>query len=211
MNCELIKNLLFDLGGVIMDLKKSACVDAFRQLGLKDTNAFFGEYSQQGPFMEVEEGTITPEQFHQRVRQIIGRDDLTDSEIDDAFMQFLIGIPVERLRQLQLLRQNYGVYLLSNTNPIMWDAKIASEFRKDGLAIDGYFDGIVTSFQAKALKPKPEIFKYAEEHLGIKPEETLFLDDSLANIEAARALGFQGLHIRPGDEFYAELAKMGIN
>ncbi len=211
MNCELINNLLFDLGGVIMDLKKSACVDAFRLLGLEDTSAFFGEYSQQGPFKEVEEGAITPDQFHQRVRSIIGRDDLTDKEIDDAFMQFLAGIPVERLRQLQLLRQNYGVYMLSNTNPIMWNAKIADEFRKDGLTVDGYFDGIVTSFQAKALKPKPEIFRYAEEHLGIKPGETLFLDDSIDNVEAARRLGFHGLHIRPGDEFYAELAKMGIN
>lgn len=206
----MIRNLLFDLGGVIFDLKRSACEEAFRELGLDDTSKFFGEYSQQGPFMEIEEGKITPAQFHEYVRGIIGNNLLTDNEIDSAFMKFLVGIPVERLRQLQLLRQHYGIYLLSNTNVIMWNAKIADEFRKDGLTIEEYFDGIVTSFEAKALKPKPEIFRYAEEHLGIKPEETLFLDDSLANIEAAQKLGFKGLHILPGHEFYDELAAMGI-
>lgn len=207
----MIRNLLFDLGGVIFDLRKSACVEAFRELGLKDTNEFFGEYSQKGPFMELEEGKITPEEFHAHVRSIIGNKDLTDREIDAAFMRFLVGIPVERLRQLQLLRQNYGVYMLSNTNPIMWNDKIASEFRKDGLDVREYFDGIVTSFEAKALKPSEAIFRYAQDHLGIEPEETLFLDDSLENIKAASELGFHGLHIKPGDEFYAELSKMGIN
>lgn len=207
----MIRNLLFDLGGVIFDLKRTACEEAFRELGLSDTGKFFGEYGQQGPFMEIEEGKITPEQFHEYVRSLIGNSDLTDREIDAAFMKFLVGIPVERLRQLQLLRQHYGVYLLSNTNPIMWNDKIASEFKKDGLSVQEYFDGIVTSFEAKVLKPKPEIFKYAEEHLGIKPEETLFLDDSIDNIRAAQELGFQGLHIKPGMEFYEELSKLGIN
>lgn len=207
----MIRNLLFDLGGVIFDLKRSACEDAFRELGLNDTGKFFGEYGQQGPFMEIEEGKITPGQFHEYVRNLIGNQNLTDREIDSAFMKFLVGIPAERLRRLQLLRQHYGVYLLSNTNPIMWNDKIASEFKKDGLTVQEYFDGIVTSFQAKALKPSAAIFKYTEEKLGIKPEETLFLDDSLDNINAAKELGFQGLHIKPGMEFYDELGKMGIN
>lgn len=206
----MIQNLLFDLGGVIMDLKRTDCEEAFRQLGLKDTKEFFGEYVQKGPFMLLEEGTIGPGEFHTFVRSIIGND-ITDRQIDDAFMKFLVGIPVHRLRQLQLLRQHYNVYMLSNTNVIMWNAKIKEEFEKDGLCMQEYFDGIVTSFEAKALKPKPEIFRYTEEHLGIKPEETLFLDDSLANIEAACQLGFRGLHIKPGAEFYDELGKIGIS
>lgn len=206
----MIRNLLFDLGGVIFDLRKSACVEAFRELGLKDTSEFFGEYSQKGPFMEIEQGKISPAQFHDRVRSIIGNPDLTDREIDSSFMKFLVGIPLERLRHLQALRQNYSVYMLSNTNPIMWNDKIASEFKKDGLEVSEYFDGIVTSFEAKALKPDPEIFRYTVSRLGINPEETLFLDDSLENIKAAAALGFHGLHIKPGVEFYDELAKMDI-
>ena len=85
------------------------------------------------------------------------------------------------------------MYLLSNTNKIMWDSRIAEEFRKiPGREMDSYFDGTVTSFEARALKPSAEIFGYAVRKLGIVPEETLFLDDSQENIRAAVALGFHG-------------------
>lgn len=196
----MIKNLLFDLGGVIMDIKKDNCVEAFRQLGLPDTSAFFGDYGQKGPFAQIEEGMITVDEFHAYVKALIPAP-ATDAEIDAAFMKFLIGIPVERLRELQRLRAaGYGIYLLSNTNPIMWHAKIADEFRKDGLQIGDYFDGIVTSFEAKALKPSPKIFEYAISHLGIDPAETLFLDDSQANLDGAAALGFQTALVPEGAE-----------
>ncbi len=115
------------------------------------------------------------------------------SQIDDAFNQFLVGIPAYRLEALAGLRRRYGVYLLSNTNKIMWDSRIAEEFRKiPGREMDSYFDGTVTSFEARALKPSAEIFGYAVRKLGIVPEETLFLDDSQENIRAAVALGFHG-------------------
>lgn len=183
-----------------MDLKKDNCVEAFRQLGLPDTGSFFGEYSQSGPFMLIESGKISIDEFHQMVRSIIPRP-VTDAEIDHAFMQFLIGIPPRRLDELVQLRRHYRVYLLSNTNAIMWNAKIADEFRKQGYDINHYFDGIVTSFEAKCLKPSAEIFDYACRKLGIVPDETLFLDDSLANVEAARALGFHAEQVAEGEEF----------
>lgn len=183
-----------------MDIKKENCVQAFRQLGLPDTDAFFGEYSQKGPFLLIEEGAITPEEFHTEVRRLIPHP-VTDAEIDNAFMQFLVGIPEHRLDALSRLRSSYGIYLLSNTNPIMWNAKIAGEFRKQGRDIGAYFDGLVTSFDAKCLKPGAAIFEYACSTLGIIPEETLFLDDSLANVEAARALGFHAEQVPPGTEF----------
>lgn len=200
-----LQNLLFDLGGVIMDIKKDNCVEAFRLLGLKDPTAFFGDYGQKGPFLEIEQGLIDTDQFHAYVRSLLP-EGVTDKEIDDAFMKFLIGIPVERLRKLQELRHDYNIYLLSNTNPIMWKAKIAEEFRKDGLDIDGYFDGIITSFEAKALKPNPEIFRFTIDRLKIKPEETLFFDDSLANLGAAAKFGFRTAHVKQ-DKGFAECLK----
>lgn len=203
----MIKNLLFDLGGVIMDIKKDNCVEAFRQLGLPDTSAFFGDYGQKGPFAQIEEGMITVDEFHAYVKALIPTP-ATDAEIDAAFMKFLIGIPVHRLHELQRLRAAcYGIYLLSNTNPIMWHAKIAEEFRKDGLQIGDYFDGIVTSFEAKALKPGAKIFEYAISHLGIDPTETIFLDDSQANLDGAAALGFQTALVPEGAEFGEILRK----
>lgn len=205
----MIQNLLFDLGGVIMDIKKDNCVDALRFLGFRNPEEYLGDYSQKGPFGQLEQGLITPDEFRAFVRSNIDGP-VTDEQIDDAFNKFLIGIPVERLHQLQQLRQHYGIYMLSNTNAIMWYSKIADEFRKDGLQVDAYFDGIVTSFEAKLLKPDVRIFEYVASHCDIKPEETLFLDDSLANLTGAEKAGFRTAHVPEGKEFIDVLAEMDL-
>ncbi|MDE7466948.1 MAG: HAD family phosphatase [Muribaculaceae bacterium] len=200
-------NLLFDLGGVIMDIRKENCIAAFERLGLKDAASYFGEFSQQGPFMLLERGDMTVDQFHQALRQNLPAG-VTDAQIDDAFCQFLIGIPVHRLHSLEQLRRRYPVYMLSNTNPIMWDSKIRTEFEKDGKYREDYFDGIVTSFEARSLKPEQKIFEYAASKLGIEPAETLFLDDSELNLEAAEDLGFKTALVAPGMEFPEVLAEV---
>lgn len=188
----MIKNLLFDLGGVIMDIRRENCVKAFQELGMSDIGEFLGDYGQKGAFKLLEEGALTPDEFRAEIMKScpVGT---TGSQIDDAFNQFLVGIPAYRLEALAGLRRRFGVYLLSNTNKIMWESRIAEEFRKiPGREMDSYFDGTVTSFEARALKPSAEIFGYAVRKLGIVPEETLFLDDSQENIRAAVALGFHG-------------------
>lgn len=192
----MIKNLLFDLGGVIMDIEKERCIDAFQQLGLKDAASFFGDFGQKGPFMLIEEGRITPEEFHAAIREMMPVK-VSDKEMDNAFIRFLIGIPVERLRLLESLRRRYKIFLLSNTNPIMWNSFIASEFRKDGHDINYYFDGVVTSFEAKALKPDAKIYQYTIEKLDIRPDETIFFDDSQKNLDAACLQQFKTCLVAP--------------
>ena len=197
----MIKNLLFDLGGVIMDIRRENCIAAFHRLGMADIETFVGDYGQTGPFGDLEEGKIDADQFHKEVRRHIPHE-VTDKEIDEAFNAFLIGIPVRRLEELRKLRKHYRIYLLSNTNPIMWNQEIAKAFTREGLTIDDYFDGMVTSFEAKCYKPDPKIFREVETSFGIKPEETIFFDDSKANVEAAARLGFNTVHVAPGTEFY---------
>lgn len=197
----MIKNLMFDLGGVIMNIRRQNCVEAFKALGMADPDMFLGEYSQSGPFAAIENGSSTPERFRDDVRAIIGRD-LSDAAIDEAFGRFLTGIPAERLDQLEKLRRHYKLYLLSNTNPIMWGQGIAREFAQRGHDADYYFDGIVKSYEARVMKPEPEIFRIAESEFGIRPEETIFLDDSAKNCEAARELGFGAICVEPGKEFH---------
>lgn len=196
----MIKNLLFDLGGVIMDIEKERCVAAFEELGLRDARSYFGDFSQQGPFMRLEQGTISPDEFHAALRTGLP-EGVSDEDIDRAFCKFLIGIPAHRLDELRRLRRSYRVYMLSNTNPIMWKSKIRDDFGKQGLTREDYFDGIVTSFEAKALKPDRAIFDFACRNLGIRPEETLFIDDSQANLNAAAALGFRTALAAPHTEF----------
>lgn len=197
----MIKNLLFDLGGVIMDIRRLNCVASFERLGMKDADSFLGEYSQKGPFLQLEEGLINEAQFRDAVREYIDGE-VTNEQIDKAFCDFLVGIPTYRLEQLRQLKKQYGIYMLSNTNPIMWHSRIAEEFRQEGMEREDYFDGIVTSFEACSIKPDAKIFHTVVEKLGIKPEETLFLDDSQKNLDAASALGFHTLLVAPGSEFF---------
>ncbi|MDE6514268.1 MAG: HAD family phosphatase [Muribaculaceae bacterium] len=185
------RNLMFDLGGVIMDIDRSRAVRAFAELGMADADAFFDPYLQRGYFLKLEEGQVSAEEFRRDIRPLFGRP-VSDEEIDRGLDRFLIGIPSERLVRLKELRAaGHGVYLLSNTNPIMWNGFILNEFRKLGGDIGDYFDGVVTSFSAKICKPDPRIFRLAAEKFGITPETTTFYDDGPANCRAALELGFK--------------------
>lgn len=195
-----VKNLIFDLGGVIMDLRRENCVDALTRLGVKGADELLGLYCQSGLFLHLEEGRITPAEFRDGIRKMAAMP-LSDEEIDTAFNQFLVGIPVHRLRMLESLRKTYKVFMLSNTNTIMYDSRIAEEFRKDGKTVDDYFDGVCLSFREGCVKPDPRIFKALAEENGIKPGESVFFDDSAANIEAAAALGFGTRLVAPGEDF----------
>lgn len=200
MTEHVIKNLLFDLGGVIMDIKRDNCVRAFEALGMSCANELLGEYAQKGAFLALEEGLIDSEQFREEIRKnIVG--EVSDKDIDEAFCRFLLGIPPHRLDALEDLRNRYNIYLLSNTNPIMVNSDIKYYFRVCGKEMEDYFDGMVLSYEAKSIKPDSRIFEYAVSHLGIVPEETLFLDDSQKNLDAASQLGFNVALVSPGTEF----------
>lgn len=196
----MIKNLLFDLGGVIMDIRRENAVKALEAIGMADANDFLGEYSQKGPFLALEDGSMTVDEFRAEIRNHINAN-VSDEAIDAAFCEFLIGIPVHRLVALRELRQRYGIYMLSNTNPIMWNTRIAEEFRHEGREMADYFDGIVTSFEARSVKPDVSIFEAVIEKCGLVPEETVFLDDSQRNLNAAAKLGFNTILVSPGAEF----------
>jgi len=186
-----VRNLLFDLGGVIMNIDRLECIRAFKEIGMPHPEELLGDYGQKGPFLALERGEITPDEFRTQLRQYL-ECDVTDESIDEAFCRFLTGIPVERLHAIEeLRRRGFMTYLLSNTNAIMWKRYILPEFKKDGHDINHYFDGIITSFEVKAYKPEREIFHAAIDQLGIKADETLFFDDSQANLDGALPLGFK--------------------
>ena len=197
----MIKNLLFDLGGVIIDIDRNRCVEALEKLGVADADSLLGKYVQSGIFADLESGNISPSEFRDALRRHAGNTALTDSDIDTAFQKFLIGLPERRLEELRELRRSYRVYLLSNTNPIMWNDSIVRLFRSEGKEREDYFDGMETSFEARVMKPDAAIFRYTVDKLGIRPEETLFIDDSQANLDAASALGFATALAVPGRDF----------
>lgn len=191
-----IRNLMFDLGGVIIDLDRQSCVDTLVALGDSHADELLGLSMQKGEFMKLEEGKISAADFYNEMRRRIGRP-VSDNEITDAINELLIGIPVERLRLLRELKQHFKVMLLSNTNSIMFDTKIADCFAQEGLSVSHYFDDIFLSYRLKACKPHAEIFEKVIAQAQIIPEETLFFDDSQQNLDTAAALGFKTYLVTP--------------
>lgn len=195
-----VKVLLFDLGGVIIDLDRSQCVKALTEIGMKGAEELLGLYAQQGAFLLLETGKVSPAEFRDIIRKEIDGE-VTDSQIDDAFNKFLIGLPIERLRLLRQLREKYKVYMLSNTNAIMFDSKIDELFRQDGLTVNDYFDGLGLSYESGYAKPEKEIFDYLLDKFNLQSADILFFDDSQKNLDAAAALGFKTYLVEPGMEF----------
>ena len=128
------------------------------------------------------------------------RPEIADRKITDAWDEFLVGIPTERLDCLAALRDRYKLYLLSNTNRCHWTLATNDLFLYHGLTVDYYFEKIYLSYKMGMLKPESAIFEAAIKDAGIKPAETLFIDDSEANCQTAAKLGLRTFHsTAPGD------------
>lgn len=183
------KNLIFDLGGVIIDIRREAAVEALVELGIVEADKLLGEYEQKGMFLLLEEGRVSAAELYDSLLPLCASD-TTCTDIKTAFEKFLIGLPIERLRRLEELRKaGYKMYVCSNTNPIFYCDWIAKAFRQDGKSINDYFDGMVASYEELMCKPNPGIFKNLLERYNLDPAETLFLDDSEANCASAATLG----------------------
>lgn len=194
-NLKNIKNLIIDLGGVMINLDRDRCARRFETLGLKNADRMLGLYRQEEPFLSIETGRISTAAFYDEIRGIIGNS-IPDKEIENAFDEFLIDLPVERLAALREARKaDLRTFMLSNTNGIMYDGWIKNAFRTEGMHVGDYFDGIVTSFAEGVCKPDPQIFSTVLSRYNLKPEETLMLDDSEANCASAESLGMQSIRI----------------
>lgn len=195
-----IKNLLFDQGGVIVDIERDRCLEELRRLGMEAPERFVGLYKQDGPFFALENGDITLDEFHDALRPLMPSG-VTNEQMDYAFSSFIVGIPLHRLQALRQLRKRYKTYILSNTNPLMFEGVIARNFAQEGLDVNAYFDGVTVSYLAHSNKPDRKIFDYAIATMGIVPEETLFFDDGQENLDTASRLGFKTALVEPGCEF----------
>lgn len=199
-----IENVVFDLGGVVIDLDRDRAVEALSGLGLKDADAMLGLYRQEEPFLGLETGRVTAGEFFDMIRRECPGAD--DRAITEAFNRFLVGIPNARLEMLRRLRMaGFRVFALSNTNPVMYNSWIAEAFRAEGGNINDYFDGVVASFQELTCKPDPAIFITVLRRYGLEPGSTLMLDDSDANCRAAAGVGMNALRvgIRPDEDMLA--------
>ena len=194
-----IKNIIFDLGGVIYDIRYENIADKFRSYGVTDFEKLYSKAFQTDTIDLFEEGKISVEEFRDYLRNLTSLP-LTDSQIDEAWNAILIGIPKERLELLGMLRLKYNIFLYSNTNKINYD-KFTSELNaKYGFDVfevtfkKAYFSQIL-----QIRKPKPEGFQAIVLEQQLNPSETLFIDDSPQHIEAARKVGLHAYHLIGGE------------
>ena len=196
----IVRNIVLDMGGVLVDLDREASIRAFQTIGYSEAGSLLDPYKQSGVFLQLEEGKITPEQLHDHIRQSTGKT-ISGEEIDQALRQFVTGLPLYKLEMLRNLRKRFRVYLLSNTNAIMMPDIRNRFFTQEGLQMEDYFDGIYLSYEMNLVKPSPAIFEKMLREGDFQAQESLFVDDSLANIETADRLGFHTYLAHPHEDF----------
>lgn len=194
-----IKNVIFDLGGVVIDLDRDRAVKALEKLGLEGADEMLGLYGQKEPFFGLETGERPAGEFFDIMRSKM-KQGVTDMQITDAFNEFLVDLPAKRLEMLRRMRMaGYRIFMLSNTNPVMYHTWIDRAFRQEGGSVNDYFDGIVVSFQELTCKPDVNIFKNLMRRYGLNPSETLMLDDSEKNCRAAAEAGAHAFQVGKGE------------
>ncbi len=187
-----VKNIIFDLGGVILDVDYNRPVEAFQKLGAKDFDEVFTQQHQAEFFSEFERGEITPAQFRKKLQKYLP-EQVTDEEIDEAWCTILGELPSHRIVLLKMLaRMNYRLFLLSNTNSIhirAFTTYLDETYGKN--LFKQLFEKVYYSSQIGMRKPTREIFEFVLNDNDLKASETLFIDDSIQHIEAANEMGFQ--------------------
>jgi putative hydrolase of the HAD superfamily len=185
-----ITTLIFDFGGVLINLDIKRCILNFKRLGLENFEQYLNNFAQAGFFMEFEKGQITAVEFRNEIRKLTTKT-LTDAQIDEAWCSFLLEIPTEKLEMLLELRKKFRILLLSNTNIIHFPNSETLLYTQNGMKMSDYFDRCYLSYEMKMAKPDKEIFENILATENVQANECLFLDDGLKNTEEAQKLGIQ--------------------
>jgi putative hydrolase of the HAD superfamily len=201
----MLKNYIFDLGGVLLNIRMKNAYERFVALGLPPA-----ELEPGGSVYKLMEdyqlGFITSAEFCQQTASKCAANffarcaasPTTPRDIEEAWNSICLGVADRKLQALRKLRKTEGVAsvsLLSNTNELHWECCCQNWFNANGNKLEDFFDKIFLSQELHLQKPDPEIFKTAIRELGASPAETIFLDDSPVNTAAAAACGLQTLTV----------------
>lgn len=184
-----IKNIIFDFGGVVLDIDPQLTIDEFVKLGFKDLDKLSTPEFTEEIFGKFERGILTPEVFRTKLKSFLNID-VTDQQFDYAWNSLIYDIPRERIKVIEQVKKNYQIILLSNSNEIHYDLFVRDlQLRFGYREFDDLFHKAYFSFDLHLLKPNPEVYEFVINQHGLIPAETLFLDDKAENIEAAKKLG----------------------
>jgi putative hydrolase of the HAD superfamily len=193
-----IKNIIFDLGNVLLDIDPRLSEKAFAELGVKDFKSFFSlEKGNMHLFNQLETG-LEEQIFYDGFRRETGLT-LSNEAIRDAWNALLIGFRKKSIDSFPRLRQKYRLFLLSNTNEIHLQAfhqMFSNNFQEN--SFDALFEEAFYSHRIGLRKPNAGAFEFVLNKQQLHAAETLFIDDLADNIQTATQLGMQTVHLTNG-------------
>ncbi len=190
-----IKNIIFDLGGIFLDIHYQLTKNAFINLGIKNFDDLFTQHHANDLFEDLETGKISEATFYDLFRKEANIN-LSNEEIKTAWNALLGGFPLERLDWLEKIKDKYNIYLFSNTNQIHYDAFMKIYEQETGeIDFNKHFIKAYYSQNIGLRKPYPESFLHIINEQNLVPAQTLFIDDTIKNIEGAKAVGLQTIHL----------------
>jgi FMN phosphatase YigB (HAD superfamily) len=194
---EGIRNIIFDLGGVILNIDNAFTENAFISLGVTDFHEIFGHGHAASFVKDYEIGRISDEEFIAELRKISGGS-VSDRELLAAWNIMLLDFPPERIQLLNDLKQKYRLFLFSNTNSIHV-VELKKRYRQtfNNAELDDLFEKAYYSQILGMRKPDKESFEFIVNENGLDPASTLFVDDALINIQGANAAGLKGYFLEP--------------
>lgn len=200
------KAVIFDMGGVLIDLDVPRCIQAFiDDLDYPQITQIIDPCHQKGIFGDMEEGKASADDFRAYVLKD-ARKGATSEDVDKALWNILAGIEPYKIPLLKRLAENYDVYMLSNNNPIC-TPRAEVMFEEAGFSMTKDFKKCYISYKLKALKPSAECFHAIMEDIGIPAENMLFIDDSQKNVDGSIAAGLPAVYYKPGSDLAALLAE----
>lgn len=188
------ENIIFDFGGVIINIDYEATINAFKDLGISDFDALYSQAAQSDLFDAIETGRISPQHFINGILQLLPAG-VTPNQVVHAWNAMILDIPKERIEFLQQLSQTHDIYLLSNTNSIHIDKAMREWNNKTQADINDVFKKVYLSHEMGMRKPDVEIFRHVCQEQGLDPSKTLFIDDSIQHIHGAREAGLHAHHL----------------
>jgi len=193
------KNIIFDLGGVLLDIDYRKSMEAFENLGLQHFEAMFSQFKADELFENLETGAVSEKAFYDAIRQRTVLP-ITDQQIDQAWNALILNFRPQSMAFLEAISTQYKLYLLSNTNSIhlkYFKRLFTEETGKPSL--DAYFIKAWYSNEIGLRKPGKEVFDFVLQQENLQSEETLFIDDTSVNTEAAARLGIKTHLLLPAE------------
>jgi len=199
IHTQTIKKIIFDLGGVLLNIDPPLTGKKLEAMGVANMREVHEKLMASGLYARFDSGKITAARFREEVRSACALP-LTDEQVDEAWNALLLDFPAHRVEMLRQLQGNYDLFLLSNTNIIHFQSYTESFRQIYQEEMSSFFRQLFLSYELGDHKPDHAIYKKVLHYDGFVPGETLFIDDSLPNARAAVECGMQAIHLAAGME-----------